>query len=161
TNDIHAPRQIRMPTHHLAFRVGQDAATALQHGSDQQHVGRVLTWAHVEPLVDVLAQDTGSERSEAFSELDLEVQCALGVLVARISDDAPGTQRPGAELRAAVEPPDCAAFGNGRGHVFEEQHLIPEPIVLRTYPVQKTLDRRMRVGWAKEGCLLDISPGSI
>ena len=46
-------------------------------GRDQQHVRAVLVGAHVEVLVNMLAQDARCERTEGFPELDADVHLLL------------------------------------------------------------------------------------
>ena len=79
--------------------------------SNDQHVGTLVFRGDIEVLGGTIAEHARRERTEALTELDLEVHGRLGGWIPRIPEDAPGSQGPRTELHPTVEPAHDPAIG--------------------------------------------------
>src|SRR5688500_17960410 len=74
------------------------------------HEGNVVI--DQEPIRHRVAQHRRSERPERLPQLDLGVEELTHVGAARITENGPVSERPGAELHPTLEPPDHLSLGD-------------------------------------------------
>ena len=111
----------------------------------------------VEPLGGAIPQDGRSERPKALPELDLEVHRGLHRRRSRVTQNAAGSECPGAELHAPLKPADDLALGQVQGDVLEQFGFIAKLLALGPLPCQETASLIGAVPRAQEAALLSVS----
>ena len=115
------------PAAAVHMRHGRDDPTLVRpHRVDLDHE-RVGYGAH-EIVVEGLFEDRRRERPELLPELDLRVDGFPHVGPARVGQDAPVAERPGAPLHPPLEPADDLALGEPLGRPAAQPLLVVDAV---------------------------------
>ena len=106
----------------------------------------------------MLAEHTGSERSERLPVLDLQVHGPLHLRRSGVADDAPGAEGPGPVLHPSLKPSDHLVGVEDLRHPVHELRLVVHQVVTGSDGVQEESDRFVVVGRSEEGTPLGV-PG--
>src|SRR5262249_3871979 len=123
---VDTPHEVGVAVPVFLVLLGERLPMLLQDRSDQEHIRRVLSRTHGEPLVHVLTEDTRGKGSKALAKLDLEIHRGLHLRRARVPEDASASQSTRPELHAPLEPAHHFFFCEGLRRVLEEVCFLPE-----------------------------------